>query len=732
MSQQIGSVAVTVSADVNGLINDMSRAANAMTGFGDRASQVISTAAKFTTAMVAAAAASRGLHELMSRADEWTQFGNKIRVVTQELGTFQATQTAVFDLAQNIRAPIDEVSATYSRLQNSAKSLGVSQAEVLKVTEGLMKSFMAFGASGSEAASTALQLGQALGAGRLNGDELKAVMESSLPVAEAIAKHFNVTTGELKNLGAQGKLTSKEVFEALKEGSEGFIKSFDTVAPTFKQGMDVLSNSTTRAVGEFAKFTEVSESVGSALSGLGNYIDAFSQSVSSGQFGQLTSIIAGQWRNLLGSEIPGALNEFALFAGTFGEHIADNFSRGWYQVIPNLKAAIQAVTIEVASVLDVFTEEKIKNQVKQDSLDAIWAERDAAVQSAQQQVTASQQKLAAYQEELKVKAQALAITREEIKSAPQADPKTKKAQERAALKEEKHQQKVDDVVGGLRNNTAGMQTELNKRSEILAIYRQYELDSDATYYQRQLNDIQIQEAVKQAEILAAQQKEDAQREQRRLLDIERVAGDKGAIALINDQYNQQEILAEQIKQDQLTQVHSDAKRSRENLRRIERENAISMALSLGDGLMTATQGHSKRAFEFSKKVALVSAGVSGVRSAVSAWEAGMSVGGPWAPLVAAGYTAASLLKTGGLITSIRSASFSGGPSSSGGGDSGGAASAVGAAQAAAGAPAAAAPTSVMTVKGLNPNDLFTGSAVRTIAKELLSYQKDGGQVFLAS
>jgi hypothetical protein len=78
----------------------------------------------------------------------------------------------------------------------------------------------------------------------------------------------------------------------------------------------------------------------------------------------------------------------------------------------------------------------------------------------------------------------------------------------------------------------------------------------------------------------------------------------------------------------------------------------------------------KQAFEAYKVYKIAEATISGIDSAIKAWNAGMSTGGPWAPFVAAAYTAASLARTGALISQIQSTSFGGGGSSSGGGGGG--------------------------------------------------------------
>lgn len=72
------------------------------------------------------------------------------------------------------------------------------------------------------------------------------------------------------------------------------------------------------------------------------------------------------------------------------------------------------------------------------------------------------------------------------------------------------------------------------------------------------------------------------------------------------------------------------------------------------GLMNS---ENTKLFNIGKAAATAEAVVSGYKSAVSAWEKGMTIGGPG---LAVAFTAASLAKTGALISSIQSTSASGG------------------------------------------------------------------------
>jgi len=152
-----------------------------------------------------------------------------------------------------------------------------------------------------------------------------------------------------------------------------------------------------------------------------------------------------------------------------------------------------------------------------------------------------------------------------------------------------------------------------------------------------------------------------------------------------------------------------------SIRDKERTGALSIAKSMGDSLMSLAQGRSKKAFELGKKVARATAVVDGYKSAVAAWSAGMATGGPWAPVVAAAFTAASLAKTGALIRNINAQSFSGGGGQSNPGGSGAPAIPAQAQQAGTGA---AGPTQGSSVAlNIDPDAIITGRGLVDMLNE---------------
>ena len=113
--------------------------------------------------------------------------------------------------------------------------LGTSVEDIKTVFFGFNTAAKLAGSSAQESSNAFRQLAQALGSGRLAGDEFRSVSEQVPTVLAPIAEELGVTIGELKQLAADGKLTSDVVLRALgrigNEGS-GFLKQLLENDPT--------------------------------------------------------------------------------------------------------------------------------------------------------------------------------------------------------------------------------------------------------------------------------------------------------------------------------------------------------------------------------------------------------------------------------------------------------------------------------------------------------------------
>lgn len=169
------------------------------------------------------------------------------------------------------------------------------------------------------------------------------------------------------------------------------------------------------------------------------------------------------------------------------------------------------------------------------------------------------------------------------------------------------------------------------------------------------------------------------------------------------------------------QEHADA------LAEIERTKQAAIrqdiAGAFGD-LASLMQSENNKLFAIGKAAAIAEATVSGYQAAVSAWEKGMEIGGP---PVAAAFTAASLARTGALISSIASQSVGGG----GGGSAGGGAAPTTGGEGAGPTGASDGPLDVR-LESIDPNAAFSGGSLQVLFDRLQDEAGDRGVRFLGN
>lgn len=160
--------------------------------------------------------------------------------------------------------------------------------------------------------------------------------------------------------------------------------------------------------------------------------------------------------------------------------------------------------------------------------------------------------------------------------------------------------------------------------------------------------------------------------------------------------------------------HNDAM---EALDRQRQQASLQGYAGMFGDLASLMQSNNKTLFRIGKASAIAEAVINGYSAAVAAWEKGMKVGGP---PVAAAFTAASLAKTGALISSIQGASSSGG---SAGATGGGVASSASTAQ-------AAPQTSSNVAISLTGGDMFSRGQVIELINSINDAVDDGARIRL--
>lgn len=245
--------------------NSTNAAVKSVGASADKTSGSLLNMGRVATAVITSLATTK----IIKYADAWTNVNNRIRAATKTSLEFSVAQEAIIATAQRAGVDISSVADAYSRISQATSELGVSQERVTDVVDKLTLALKAGGATGAETSSVMIQFAQGLGSGALQGDELRSILEASIPITKALSKEFGVTTGELKKLGSEGKLTGERVVQAIENIDE---KSL-TFTKDISSGFTEVNNALTVYVGRLDESLAASENIAGVLSGLANNID---------------------------------------------------------------------------------------------------------------------------------------------------------------------------------------------------------------------------------------------------------------------------------------------------------------------------------------------------------------------------------------------------------------------------------------------------------------------------
>lgn len=237
----------------------------------------------------------------------------------------------VFSIVKNTGVDLKDAGSAVQRLSIGLKELGATNEQISAIAENFIKLGRVSGSSIEDINGALVQFTQGLSSGKLQGDELRSIMERVPAIIQLIAKEMGVSVGEVKKLGSEGKITSDILANSLLRATEDINKNFAELPVTFQQSMNKLNLTYTQfliKVGETSKLMDMVsvsiayidsglKSVGSSMSTIGlvaKALQAVFQTVAV-VVSDLSFIITA-----LGSDVSRLIKVFnALVTGNFAE-----------------------------------------------------------------------------------------------------------------------------------------------------------------------------------------------------------------------------------------------------------------------------------------------------------------------------------------------------------------------------------------------------------------------------
>ncbi|MBW8464278.1 tape measure protein, partial [Acidovorax sp.] len=223
---------------------------------------------------IASIGIAASVQQYLRVADAVTALNNSLKLSTGSVQAASAAYEDLFQIAQRSRVGFLQLGETYSSISRATGELGVSQARMLKVTESIANAMTIGGGSAQSMNAALVQLGQGLASGTLRGEELNSILEQAPRLAKALADGLGVPIGKLRELGAAGEITSQQIVKALESQSAVLAKEVAGATLTLGQAFTQLTNSGSKAVGEFDKASGASATLAQAISSVATAVDS--------------------------------------------------------------------------------------------------------------------------------------------------------------------------------------------------------------------------------------------------------------------------------------------------------------------------------------------------------------------------------------------------------------------------------------------------------------------------
>jgi tape measure domain-containing protein len=177
----------------------------------------------------------------------------RLKALTDEFGEYNEAQAAAARIAQTLRISTTEAQGSFASLYASLRPTGITIQELEKAFIGFSAAARNSGATAQETSNALIQLKQGLASGVLQGEELRSIREQAPLAAQAIAKELGVSIGELKDLAAQGQVTTDVVLRALGKLQDTQLGKLNAQFQTGAQALADLQNELRRTGEGIAK-----------------------------------------------------------------------------------------------------------------------------------------------------------------------------------------------------------------------------------------------------------------------------------------------------------------------------------------------------------------------------------------------------------------------------------------------------------------------------------------------
>lgn len=191
---------------------------------------------------IKSAMAAVSAKKVIELADSMTTTRARLDLMNDGLQTTDELQDMIMESANRSRAAYTTTADAVAKMGIMAGDAFSSNEELIAFSELINKQFTIAGTSVAGIDAAMLQLTQAMSSGVLRGEELNSIFEQAPTIIQTIADYLGVPIGKIREMAAEGQITSTVVKNAMLASADEINAKFASMPMTFSQAWTVAKN----------------------------------------------------------------------------------------------------------------------------------------------------------------------------------------------------------------------------------------------------------------------------------------------------------------------------------------------------------------------------------------------------------------------------------------------------------------------------------------------------------
>jgi len=216
----------------------------------DRAGASAQSAGGLIKGALAAAIGAASIGTIIKTADSYSQMSDRIGMATKSFGEYNTVQERLLATANRTYRPLEEAQELYIRTSDSLRSMGLSADQSMDVMDSFSYLLVTNSASADKASSAIDAYSKSLQTGKIDADSWQAMLAAMPTIVETLSSATGKSAEEIKNLGAQGKLSLDTLTEGLQKSAEANGLLADSMGVAVRDALVALNNAFTVYVGQ--------------------------------------------------------------------------------------------------------------------------------------------------------------------------------------------------------------------------------------------------------------------------------------------------------------------------------------------------------------------------------------------------------------------------------------------------------------------------------------------------